>query len=269
MPLQQNKALLIILLVTFIDILGIGMLIPIFPILILPNSNFSVIPVNWTIGSIYILFGWLSAAFPLAQFIAASILGQLSDSFGRKKILILSMCGVAFSYLVFAITIAIKNIPLMFISRFMGGVFCGSVSVAEAVIADISTPINRAKYFGLIGVAISIGIIFGPFIGGKLSDPEIIYWFNPTTPFYFIAILNIISICIIGIFLPETLKVKSDKRLSIKTPFHNIYLAFSRPGLRNIIPTIFLFNAGFTSLYVFAILQPSTNLNYKLYKMPL
>ena len=258
----QNKALLIVLLVIFIDTLGIGILIPIFPALILPGSKFSVMPEHWTINSIYILFGWLSATFPMAQFMSASIFGQLSDYFGRKKILIISMCGIAFSYLTFAIAITTKNIPLMFISRIMEGFFCGNISVIDAIIADISMPINRAKNFGLIGVAFSIGIVLGPFIGGELSDPAVISWFNPTTSFYFIAILSVINVCIISAYLPETLRVKVDKRPSIKTPFHNLNLAFSNYGIRNILPTLFLCNAGITFFFTFFSINLMNNFKF-------
>jgi len=246
-----SKALLTVFLTIFIDMLGVGVLIPIFPLLVLPTSPFRIIPNSWSITEGFILLGWLSAAFPLAQFIFAPILGQLADRFGRKKVLALSIFGTSLSYVLFAIGIITKNIPLMFISRIMDGCTGGNISVAQAVIADISTPENRAKNFGLIGMAFGLGFILGPFIGGKLADPHLVSWFNAATPFYFTAIISFINMFLVFKFLPETLKVRSDRRLNITRPLHNLTLAFSRPGLRNIMPSIFFFNAGFTFFTTF------------------
>jgi MFS transporter, DHA1 family, tetracycline resistance protein len=252
---SSNKTILLTVFITiFIDMLGVSVLIPIYPLLILPHSIFKVIPDTWAISSGFIMLGWLSTSFPLAQFFTAPILGQLSDRFGRKKILALSIFGTVISYLLFAIAITNKNIPLMFIARFTAGLLGGNIAISQAVIADISSPESRPRNFGLIGAAFGLGFIFGPFIGGKLSDPNIVSWFTAATPFYFISILSLINMIMLLKLLPETLKVKSSNRIHITKPFHNILLAFSREGLRNIMPSTFLFNAGFTfSVTFFAV----------------
>ena len=249
---SNNKTILLTVFITiFIDMLGVGVLIPIYPLLILPHSIFKVIPDTWAVSSGFIMLGWLSTSFPLAQFFTAPILGQLSDRFGRKKILALSIFGTFISYLLFAVAITNKNIPLMFIARFTAGLLGGNISISQAVIADISSPENRPKNFGLIGAAFGLGFIFGPFIGGKLSDPNTVSWFTAATPFYFISILSLINMVMLLKLLPETLMVKSNSRINITKPFHNIKLAFSREGLRNIMPSTFLFNAGFTFFVTF------------------
>lgn len=247
----NNKPLIIVFCTIFIDMLGIGVLIPIFPLLVLPYSAFRITPDSWSIISGFILLGWLSAAFPIAQFFSAPIFGQISDRFGRKPVLMISIVCTALSYVLFAIGIITKNIPLMFISRVIAGITGGNISVAQAIIADTSTEKNRTKNFGLIGMAFGLGFISGPFIGGKLADPALVSWFNAATPFYFTAILSIINVLLVITLLPETLKVKSSRRINVTKPLHNIALAFSKPGLRNIMPSTFFFNAGFTFFTTF------------------
>lgn len=246
-----NKPLLVVFFTIFIDMLGVGILIPVIPLLILPNSEFIIIPESWSVASGFILLGWLSASFPLSQFIFSPILGQLSDRFGRKIILSLCTFGTAIAYITFAFGILTKNIPLMFFSRIIDGITGGSISVAQAVIADISTPQNRAKNFSIIGMAFGLGFILGPFIGGKLTDPQLIHWFNAATPFYFTALLSIINMLFILKFLPETIKERSQKKLNLNKSLFNIFRAINIPGLRNVMPTIFFFNAGFTFFTTF------------------
>lgn len=247
----NSKALAIIFFTIFIDLLGVGVLIPVFPLLILPGSEFKITPNSWSIKHGYILLGYLAASFPFAQFICSPILGQLADRYGRKRILALSIFGTSITYVLFAIGIITKNIPLMFISRILDGCTGGNISVAQAVIADISTPKNRAKNFGLIGMSFGLGFIFGPFLGGKLSDPLTVSWFNAATPFYFAAALSLLNVISVLKFLPETLKIKKSSRIDITRPFNNIAKAFSHHGLRNVMPSTFLFNSGFTFFSTF------------------
>ena len=248
----KGNPLLAVFSTIFIDMLGVGILIPVFPLLVLPHSPYRITPTGWTIGDGFILLGWLSAVYPLAQFFAAPILGQLSDRYGRKIVLTVSIIGTSFAYALFAIGVATKNIPLMFLSRIVDGLTGGNISVAQAVIADISTPKNRARNFGLVGAAFGLGFIFGPYVGGKLADPHVVSWFNASTAFWFAAILSAVNAFIVLKFLPETIRQKTNKfKLHILESFTNVIKAFTNSGLKNITPATFLFNAGFTFFTTF------------------
>ena len=197
--------------------------------------------------------GFLTASYPLAQFIATPILGQLSDRFGRKKLLAVSLFGTSFGYVLFAIGVISRNIPLLFIARTFDGVTGGNIAVAQAAIADISTPENRTKNFGLMGATFGLGFILGPYIGGKLT------WFGPDTPFWFAAILAGLNGLLVWTRMPETLKKFADKSAIRWTQsVTNIRNAFTIPGIRSVFPTVFLFNAGFaffTSFFSLFLLQ--------------
>lgn len=248
---KNNKILWIIFLTIFIDMLGIGILIPVFPLLITHGSEFRVTPDAWNTIQSFVMAGWLLAAYPLAQFFCTPILGQLSDRFGRKKLLSLSISGTVISYLLFGIGIITKNLPLLFFARILDGMSGGNISIAQAVIGDVSSPENRAKNFGLIGVSIGVGFVLGPFIGGKLSDPSLSVHFNAATPFWFAAVLSSINVVWVVYFLPETLKTRIGKDFNLMRPIHNLRQVFKRDYLRMVIPALFLFNAGFTFFTTF------------------
>jgi len=244
----QSNPLPVILFTIFIDMLGVGILIPVIPQLLAnPHSSEFLLPAGFSLATGYILLGFLTAIFPIAQFFATPILGQLSDTFGRRKLLAISIIGTSLSYVVFAFGIITKNLPLLFISRGFDGITGGNIAVAQAAVADITKPENRAKNFGLIGAAFGFGFIIGPYIGGKLSDPAVVQWFSASTPFWFAAILSFLNFISILLFFPETRTLVSQKlNINWTQAFQNIWRAFQIPNLRPIFATMFLFNGGFT-----------------------
>jgi len=235
-----------------LNALGFGILIPIIPLLLAdPKSQYFMLPHTFTLGQGYIIFGFLVAIYPLMQFLATPILGQLSDKFGRKKILGVSLAGTFIGYILFAIGILVKSIPLLFISRALDGITGGNISVAQAVVADITMPQNRSRTFGLVGAAFGIGFIIGPFLGGILSESKLVSWFNAATPFWFAALLAFADVILIIICLAETFKLKKDKRIIWSQSAKNIIRAFGRSELRTLFTTVFLFQSGFTFFTTF------------------
>lgn len=248
----KNKILIIIFLTVFIDLLGIGILIPVIPQLFAnPLSIEYMLPLGTSINQGYMLLGLLIAVYPIGQFLATPILGQLSDKYGRKKILAISLLGTAISYVVFAFAIITKNIPLLFFSRFFDGITGGNISIAQAMIGDVSKPENRAKNFGMLGAAFGLGFILGPFIGGKLSDPSVMSWFTAATPFYFAAILAAINMLSVFFLVPETNKNLRKERLTWGKSLSNIKKAMEMKGMSTIFLTNFIFFGGFTFFTTF------------------
>jgi DHA1 family tetracycline resistance protein-like MFS transporter len=256
----EGKALPVVILTIFLDILGVGILIPIVPQLLAnPHSPYYLLPSGWSFQGGLILLGWLIAIYPFMQFLATPILGQLSDRFGRKKVLAFSIFGTAIGYILFAIGIITRNLPLLFFSRALDGITGGNLSVAQAVIADVTPPKDRAKRFALIGAAFGTGFVLGPYLGAKLGTPNASFfglfhsphWFNPATPFWFTAILSFINFCLVIFLLPETIQHISKAKVRLTQSVRNIATAISYPGLRVIFPSVFLFWGGFAFFQTF------------------
>ena len=150
---MRRNPLLAIFTTVFIDLVGFGILIPVFPLLIGVGSPFRVTPESWSFTKGLIMLGWLQAVYPFCTFIASPILGQLSDRHGRRPVLALSIFGTSIGYVLFAIGISTANIPLLFAGRALDGFTGGNLAVANAAIGDISTNENRAKNFGALGAA--------------------------------------------------------------------------------------------------------------------
>lgn len=243
---SKNQILWTIFFTIFLDLFGVGILIPVFPMLVVPGSVFKITPDSWSTFQGFIMAGWLMASYPLAQFIFTPILGQIADKFGRRQVLIISILGTIVSYILFAIAIYLKNIPLLFIARIFDGISGGNISAAQAVIGDISNSNDRAKNFGLVGVSIGIGFVLGPFVGGRLSDSSVISWFSAATPFWFAACLSLINLVMVINLLPETLKDKNTKSIDLARPVQNIMKIFIHKHLSVPILANFLFNAGFS-----------------------
>ena len=248
----SRRTLSIIFFTVFVDMLGFGILIPVIPqVLANPASPFYIFPPGGDVGYGYIILGFLIAAYPLAQFMAAPILGQLSDKHGRRRLLALSLAGTAISYVIFAFAIVTRNIPLMFAARILDGVTGGNISIAQAAIADVTAPKDRAKSFGLIGTAFGLGFILGPFIGGELSNPAILPWFDAATPFFFAAVLAALNTASVLLWMPETLVHRKAIDIRVGQALRNVGKAFSLKSTRTLFLTIFLFTAGFTFFTTF------------------
>jgi MFS transporter, DHA1 family, tetracycline resistance protein len=256
-PKPQRRTLsplTIVFCIVFLDLLGFGILIPVIPqLLTVPQSPDYLLPASMTVTQGYVLLGWLTASYALGQFIANPVLGQLSDRYGRRKILAICLAGTALSYVVFAYAILTKNIPLLFASRLVDGVTGGNIAVAQAVIADTTDPKNRAKSFGLIGAAFGLGFVIGPFLGGKLADPTVVSWFNAATPFWFAAILGALNWLAVLFFLPETnSSLQAQLRVRVMQSFINIATVIRDAKLRSLLATGFFFQGGFTFFTTFA-----------------
>lgn len=260
---RTRKALTSALFTVFLDAIGVAILIPIYIALILPGP-YSVLPPYWDIRGGYIMVGWLSGIYSICTFLSAPILGQLSDRYGRKPVLGISLVGTAIGYMLFAKGILDKNITMLFISRMIDGLTGGNIAIGRAIIGDVSTKENRTRNFGLVGSMFGLGFVLGPYIGGRLSAPNTAiinfmglnightpHWFNPTTPFWFAAILAFINSLLAFFVLPETFIKRAREKLNWTKSLSDIRKAITMPGIKRIMPVSFLFSAGFTFFTTF------------------
>jgi DHA1 family tetracycline resistance protein-like MFS transporter len=228
----------------FLDMLGLGIIIPILPAVLLDPRS-SVLPLAFSFSTRTLIYGFLIASYPLAQFFGAPILGTLADQKGRKKLLTISLLGTLVGYVLFALGIVYNSIFLLFIGRILDGFTGGNISIAQSSIADISTPETKSRNFGLIGMAFGLGFIIGPYVGGKISDPSIVSWFTYATPFWLSVILTLINILLVLWYFPETLINARKVKVSALTGIRNIQKAFTYKDLRTMFLVGFLLTVGF------------------------
>ncbi len=243
---KSNKSpFLTIFLTVFLDMLGIGIIIPIIPVLFFDiDGGFFAQSVSADTRSI--LYGFLIACFPLFQFFGAPMLGAFSDRYGRKPVLLISLVGTLVGYLLFGVALYLQNLPLLFISRILPGFTGGNISVIMSAIADISTEENKAQNFGIVGMAFGLGFILGPTLGGVLADDQIVSWFTPSTPFWFTAILTLINLLVVKMLFSETLQNPRMTKINAFRGIQQVALSFREPKLRNIFTIVLLFSLGFT-----------------------
>lgn len=190
----RPHALLFILIVVVIDSIGLGIIVPVMPPLIVDLTG-------EPLSSAVVYGGWLTFVYALMQFLYAPIVGNLSDRFGRRPVLLVSMAMMSVDYLIMAIA---PGIAWLFIGRTLAGAAGATMGTASAYIADVAPPEERAKSFGYIGGAFGIGFIIGPAMGGLLGE------FGARVPFFAAAALALVNMAY-GIFvLKESLP--QDKR---------------------------------------------------------
>ncbi|MDG1881369.1 MAG: TCR/Tet family MFS transporter [Schleiferiaceae bacterium] len=192
---NRKAAVGFIFITLLLDVIGLGIIIPVIPALIQELTGGSI-----SEASRY--GGWLIASYALVQFLCAPIVGALSDKYGRRPILLLSLLGFGLDYLVLAVA---PTISWLFLARIIAGVFGASFTTGAAYIADVSSAEKRAQNFGLLGAAFGLGFIIGPVTGGILGE------IGPRVPFYAAALVTFLNLTYGYFILPESLH-KENRR---------------------------------------------------------
>jgi len=231
--MKTDKTLWVLVFVCIINSLGFGI----------------IVPVLYTYGKTFGLtgttLGVLTASFSIAQFFATPVLGSLSDKWGRKPLLVISLAGTCISFLLFA---EARVLWILFAARILDGLTGGNVSVAQAMVADTATPKNRAKRFGILGSSLAFGYVIGPFIGGVFNK------ISPQAPFFFAAAISLIGTLCAAFLLQETNITSEETRLNFngKFKFKTLITTLKRPTIGTTIFTGFLLTmAQFTMIIGF------------------
>lgn len=224
-------ALGVIFLIVFLDLMGAGILVPVLPYVVLPYRSDA------------LTVGLLALAFSAAQFAASPFLGVWSDRVGRRPVLLICLFGTAVGYFLFGWA---GSLEMLFLSRLLAGFAGGSISTAQAYIADVSPPADRAKNFGLIGAAFGLGFILGPAMGGALSK------INLQAPAFAAGGLSLLTLGVASVLLKESLHagVRQTRVFGWRdvNPFIQIGSAMNRPAFRGLMLAVFALNFAMAGL---------------------
>ncbi len=230
-----------LLLVVFVNFIGVGALIPILP--------YAVIDVA---GGSETIMALLMASFAIAMFFGAPILGMISDRIGRRKVLILSVLVSTIGHLIFALT---TDLVVMFAARILAGVGAANIGVIQAIITDMTKPEDRAKWMGMLGAFVGFGFVAGPALGGLLSG---IGGAVHQAPFLLAAMLSFIGFILSVINVKESAAISPTHRLPLSERWYN----FRAAGLASFALAAFLLNLSFAQIEVSFVLVLKDMLNF-------
>src|SRR5918993_3440761 len=226
---MKRSPLIVIFTTVFIDLVGFGIVIPVLPFYA-EGTLFNATP--RTVGLLF-------ASYSIMQLIFSPVLGGLSDKYGRRPVLLLSIIGTGIGFLILGFA---TTLWMLFVGRILDGITGGNISTAQAYIADVTTPENRAKGMGLIGAAFGLGFIFGPALGGILSQWGI------HVPFVFAAGLCFANAVLLYFTLPETVTPDHPARVSAARGrgFTQLIDSLKQPRLGFVLTIYFLFVVAFS-----------------------
>src|SRR5437867_10695190 len=203
-----TRPLGIIFLTIFVNLVGFGIIVPLLPFY------------AETFGAAPLTIGLLFAVFSLCQLLAAPALGDLSDRYGQRPVLVFSLAGTVISFVMLALA---HSVAMLFLARIVDGLSGGNISTARAYVADVTEPHDRARAYGLIGAAFGLGFIFGPALSGMLAR------LSYTAPIWAAAAITLIATAVAWLWLPETVH---RTHAGTGNPFRHLPALLERPIVR-------------------------------------
>ncbi len=210
MSLVSFRRILPFAIVVFLAYVGFSLPLPLFPELFLDPQH-SILPASYSIGVKTVILGVVMASFPLGQFLGAPFLGRMSDTWGRKKIILLSLFGTTLGYTCTGLAVQMHSVAGIFFCLMFSGFCEGNIAIAQAVIADLEEGASRTTSFGWLNMFISFGFIVGPLLGGQLVQPHLVGWTAYAMPFYAASVMTLLGIAIIHFFAKETRVAMREK----------------------------------------------------------
>ena len=228
----MRPVVIFIMISVMVDAMGIGLIVPVMPDLLRE--------INGTgLSQAAIWGGVLATSFAVMQFLFGPILGGLSDRYGRRPVILVSILVAAIDYVVMATTFSIW---ILLLARIVGGITAATQSTASAYMADISAPEERTKNFGLVGAAFGMGFVLGPLFGGLLAE------YGTRAPFWAAAGLSVVNAIFGWLVLKETVTAKNMRRFEWRraNPFGSFKHLGKLPGVRQLILVYFLYHVSFS-----------------------
>jgi MFS family permease len=222
---KRQASLGILFLVVFLDLLGFGMVIPVMPLY------------AERLGASEAATGWLSTGYSLMQFVFAPIWGRLSDRVGRRPVLLISVAMTAVAFFLYGVA---GTFVVLLLSRLFAGAATANIAIAQAYVADVTPPEGRARGMGMIGAAFGLGFVFGPAVGGILSNHSL------STPGYVAAALSAVNLVGAYFLLPEP-----STRVAAARPqgrFAALLEELGKPRIRRLLVVYFLLILGFSAM---------------------
>jgi DHA1 family tetracycline resistance protein-like MFS transporter len=218
-------------LVVFIGFLGYSLMITVFTPLILRDDG-GMLPSSTSLATRTLVLGGVLAVYPLAQFVGSPILGALSDRFGRRPILLVSLAASSALYGLLALALHLQSLALLVLACLLAGLSEANIAIAQSAIADVSEAADRGRLFGYVYLCSSLAYVVGPLGGGKLADPGVVSWFGYPTPFLAVGVLLLATLIFTATGFRETHRPDPSTPLGIGRAFANVGAAFARTPLR-------------------------------------
>src|SRR3990167_8345564 len=237
-------------LVIAIDSMGLGILFPILSAMLISHSS-HFLPSSTSNFLRELIYGVTIGIYMIAWFFGSAMLGDLSDLMGRKKSLMICLIGATLGYVISAIAIGFHSIIFLIVGRVLAGFTAGSQPIAQAAIVDVSAPENRARNIGYILLAVSIGFILGPIMGGILSNHDFVSWFNFATQLYFAGILSLLNCIVLYFSFSETFTRIKKIKIRVSYAIQIFVEAFQKKSIRILSFVLLVETAGWSEYYTF------------------
>lgn len=247
---KKTLSLLIISLIAFIDLMGIGLVYPMFSSMLF-QGDCLMLPADASDTMRGTCLGILLAMMPITQFFSAPILGVLSDQKGRKAILIPSLAVGILGYVMAVFAVNMESFVFLLLSRVAVGISAGTAAIVQASVADMSSSEEKAKNFGILNMACGLGFTAGPFIGGLLSGLNLGTFSGYSLPFALAGFMLLVNLIMVVVLFEETYVPKLGAKLSVALGLQNLKKAFLIPGLRILFLSIFLACLGWSFYWEF------------------
>src|SRR3990167_1644840 len=237
-------------LVIAIDSMGLGILFPILSAMLISHqSHFLSSDTSNFLREL--IYGVTIGIYMIAWFFGSAMLGDLSDAMGRKKSLMICLIGATLGYLISAIAIGFHSIVFLILGRVIAGFTAGSQPIAQAAIIDVSAPENRARNIGYVLLAVSVGFVLGPIMGGVLSNNQLVSWFSFATPLYFAGILSLANCIVLYFSFHETFKRTKKIKIMVSYAIQIFIEAFKSKAIRMLSLVLLIETAGWSEYFTF------------------